>query len=108
NTDLVLPAIGEEWGFVGVCSIFLLFCFLIARALRAALQAGTHYGFFLGLGLTCLIAYEMMLISSGVLGALPLSGVVSPFLSSGNTAMLANFGIFALLASISADARKEG
>jgi hypothetical protein len=42
----------------------------------------------------------MLLISAGVLGALPLSGVVSPFLSSGNTAMVANFLIFALLASI--------
>jgi cell division protein FtsI/penicillin-binding protein 2 len=55
------------------------------------------------LGLASLIAFEMLLISSGVLGALPLSGVVSPFLSSGNTAMVANFLIFALLLSISAD-----
>ncbi len=108
NTDLVLPAIGEEWGFLGVCAVFLLFAFLIARALRAALRAATHFGLFLGLGLACLIAYEMLLISSGVLGALPLSGVVSPFLSSGNTAMFANFAIFALLASISADAREDG
>jgi cell division protein FtsI/penicillin-binding protein 2/cell division protein FtsW (lipid II flippase) len=108
NTDLVLPAIGEEWGFLGVCSVFLLFAFLVTRALRAAIHASTHFGFFLGLGLACLIAYEMMLISSGVLGALPLSGVVSPFLSSGNTAMLANFAVFALLASISADPREEG
>jgi cell division protein FtsI/penicillin-binding protein 2/cell division protein FtsW (lipid II flippase) len=108
NTDLVLPAIGEEWGFIGVASVFLLFAFLISRALRAAVRAATHFGFFLGLGLACLIAYEMMLISSGVLGALPLSGVVSPFLSSGNTAMLANFLIFALLASISADEREKG
>ncbi len=108
NTDLVLPAIGEEWGFVGVASVFLLFGFLISRALRAAVRAATHFGFFLALGLACLIAFEMMLISSGVLGVLPLSGVVSPFLSSGNTAMLANFLIFALLASISADEREEG
>jgi cell division protein FtsI/penicillin-binding protein 2/cell division protein FtsW (lipid II flippase) len=104
NTDLVLPAIGEEWGFTGVAAIGLLFGFLVWRSLRAAKRAGTHFGFFLGLGLASLIAFEMLLISSGVLGALPLSGVVSPFLSSGNTAMVANFLIFALLLSISADA----
>jgi cell division protein FtsI/penicillin-binding protein 2 len=103
NTDLVLPAIGEEWGFAGVSAVCLLFVFLIARAFRAAARASTQFGFFLALGLGCLIAYEMLLISSGVLGALPLSGVVSPFLSSGNTAMLANFLVFALLAAISAD-----
>ena len=104
NTDLVLPAIGEEWGFVGVAAVGLLFGFLVWRSLRAGMRAQTHFGFFLGLGLASLIAFEMLLISAGVLGALPLSGVVSPFLSSGNTAMVANFVIFALLLSISADA----
>jgi len=104
NTDLVLPAIGEEWGFTGVAAIGLLFGFLVWRSLRAASRSATHFGFFLGLGLASLIAFEMLLISSGVLGALPLSGVVSPFLSSGNTAMIANFLIFSLLLSISADA----
>jgi cell division protein FtsI/penicillin-binding protein 2/cell division protein FtsW (lipid II flippase) len=102
STDLVLPAIGEEWGFAGVVSVFLLFGFLIYRAFRIALRALSDYAFFLALGLASLLAYEMLLISSGVLGALPLSGVVSPFLSSGNTAMLANFLIFALLLAISA------
>src|SRR5450755_3894619 len=43
----------------------------------------------------------MLLISGGVLGAIPLSGVVSPFLSSGNTAMLANFLIFGVILAIS-------
>ena len=108
NTDLVLPAIGEEWGFVGVASVCLLFGFLVARSLRAALRSATHFGKFLALGLACLVAFEMLLISSGVLGVLPLSGVVSPFLSSGNTAMLANFLIFGLILSISAgDADKQ-
>jgi len=102
STDLVLPAIGEEWGFVGVASVFLLFGFLIYRAFRIALRAVSDYAFFLALGLASLLAFEMLLISSGVLGVLPLSGVVSPFLSSGNTAMLANFLIFALLLAISA------
>src|SRR3974377_727069 len=104
NTDLILPAVGEEWGFAGVAAVFVLFAFLITRALDTARHAATHYGYFLALGLASLIAFEMLLISSGVLGVLPLSGVVSPFLSSGNTAMLANFLVFALLASISADA----
>ncbi|HTX33578.1 MAG TPA: FtsW/RodA/SpoVE family cell cycle protein [Bryobacteraceae bacterium] len=107
NTDLVLPAIGEEWGFLGVIAVCLLIGFLVGRSLRVALRSATHFGKFLGIGLACLIAFEMLLISSGVLGVLPLSGVVSPFLSSGNTAMLANFLIFALILSISAGEREE-
>jgi cell division protein FtsW (lipid II flippase)/cell division protein FtsI/penicillin-binding protein 2 len=101
NTDLVLPAIGEEWGFCGVAAVFLLLAFLVHRSIRIGLRAPTEYGLFLALGLGSLIAFEMLLISAGVLGAIPLSGVVSPFLSSGNTAMLANFLIVGILLAIS-------
>jgi cell division protein FtsW (lipid II flippase) len=101
HTDLVLPSIGEEWGVPGVITVGLLFALLVHRAFRIALRAPDDYGVFLGVGLGTLIALEMLLISGGALGAIPLSGVVSPFLSSGNTAMLANFFIFAVLLGIS-------
>ncbi len=101
HTDLVLPAIGEEWGFAGVAAIGLLFGFLVRRSFRIARGAASEYAMFLVLGMASLFALEMLLISGGVLGAIPLSGVVSPFLSSGNTAMLANFFLFAIILSIS-------
>jgi cell division protein FtsI/penicillin-binding protein 2/cell division protein FtsW (lipid II flippase) len=105
HTDLVLPAVGEEWGFVGVATVLLLLGFLVWRGMRIGLQALNEYGMFLALGLSSLIAFEMLLISGGVLGAIPLSGVVSPFLSFGNTAMLANFLIFGILIAISSQGR---
>jgi cell division protein FtsI/penicillin-binding protein 2/cell division protein FtsW (lipid II flippase) len=105
HTDLVLPAVGEEWGFSGVATVLLLLGFLVWRGMRIGLQALNDYGLFLAVGLSALIAFEMLLISGGVLGAIPLSGVVSPFLSFGNTAMLANFLIFGILISISNQAR---
>ena len=105
HTDLVLPAIGEEWGFCGVAAVLLLLGFLVWHGMRIGLRAPNEYGMFLALGLSVLIAFEMLLISGGVLGAIPLSGVVSPFLSYGNTAMLANFLIFGILAAISNHAR---
>jgi cell division protein FtsW (lipid II flippase)/cell division protein FtsI/penicillin-binding protein 2 len=101
HTDLVLPAIGEEWGFIGVVTIAVLFAFLVYRTFRIALRAPNEYAMFLCLGLGTLVALEMLLISGGVLGAIPLSGVVSPFLSAGNTAMLSNFLIFALILGVS-------
>lgn len=106
HTDLVLPSIAEEWGLPGVLSITLLFALLVHRAFRIALRAPDEYAMFLAAGLGTLVALEMLLISGGALGAIPLSGVVSPFLSSGNTAMLANFLIFAILLGISNQAAR--
>jgi cell division protein FtsI/penicillin-binding protein 2/cell division protein FtsW (lipid II flippase) len=108
HTDLVLPSIAEEWGYCGVLAIALLFGVLIARGFRIALRAPDEYGLFLSAGLSILVALEMLLISGGALGAIPLSGVVSPFLSSGNTAMLANFAIMAVLLSVSNQSAKAG
>jgi cell division protein FtsW (lipid II flippase)/cell division protein FtsI/penicillin-binding protein 2 len=108
HTDLILAALGEEWGFVGVAAVFALYGLLIWRALRAALRAPTDYLFFLAAGLAAATALQLLLIAGGSLGVVPLSGVVTPFLSYGRTAMLANFVVIGMLAAISHRGRKEG
>jgi len=102
HTDMVLSAVGEELGFVGLLAVAGLYALLIQRGLRAARRAASAYGFFLALGLTLLLALETALIGGGFLGLLPLSGVASPFLSFGRSAMLANFLVAGVLAGISA------
>ena len=67
-----------------------------------ALRARTDYEFFLGAGLVAATALQILLIAGGALGVVPLSGVVTPFLSYGRSAMLANFVVIAILLSISA------
>ena len=39
HTDLILSALGEEWGFLGVAAVFALYALLVYRALRIALRA---------------------------------------------------------------------
>jgi cell division protein FtsW (lipid II flippase) len=101
HTDLVLSAIGEEWGFCGVLAVFALYGFLLYRSLRIALRAAGDYEFFLATGLAAGLGLQVLLIAGGALGVLPLSGVVTPLLSYGRTAMLANFLVFAMLLSVS-------
>ena len=54
--------------------------------MRIALRARTDYEFFLAAGLAAATALQILLIAGGALGVLPLSGVVTPFLSYGRTA----------------------
>jgi cell division protein FtsI/penicillin-binding protein 2/cell division protein FtsW (lipid II flippase) len=103
HTDLVLSALGEETGFLGVAVVFLVYCFLIWRSLRIALRARTDYEFFLAAGLTATTALQVLLIAGGSLGIFPLSGVVTPFLSYGRTALVANFAVFGILLAIRTD-----
>jgi cell division protein FtsW (lipid II flippase) len=107
HTDLILSALGEEWGFLGVAAIFALYALIVYRSIRVALRARTDYEFFLAAGLASATAVQTLLIAGGALGVLPLTGVVTPFLSYGRTAMLANFLLIAILLSISSRAAGE-
>ena len=79
HTDLILATLGEEWGFAGLFCVLALYAGLVWFGIRTALRARSDYSFFLALGLTLAFALQIALIGGGVLGLIPLSGVVVPF-----------------------------
>ena len=105
HTDLVLAAIGEELGLVGLLVVALAFSLIALRGFQIARRASSDYRFFLALAMTLALAIPVLVMASGVLGLLPLTGVVTPFLSYGGSAMAANFVALGLLVSIGNDRR---
>jgi cell division protein FtsW (lipid II flippase) len=105
DTDLVLAAIAEELGMLGILAVAALFIALVWRATSTALRASSDYEFFLAVILALFFAVPVVLMGAGVLGVLPLTGVVTPFLSFGGSAMVANFAAVGLLAAIRSDTR---
>jgi cell division protein FtsI/penicillin-binding protein 2 len=57
--------------------------------------------------LTLFLIVPVLLMASGILGITPLTGVVTPFLSYGGSAMLANFAALGILASLRGTAHSE-
>src|SRR5664279_16242 len=108
HTDLILSVLGEQWGWAGIAAVFALYAFLVYRSFRIALRARSDYEFFLAAGIGAATALQILLISGGSLGVLPLSGVVTPFLSYGRTAMLANFAMFGILMSVGTSISAKG
>ena len=97
HTDLVLVAVGEEIGWIGLVGVFALAGLVVWRAMRIALRASGDYAMFLSLGVAVSLGLQLLLIAGGLLGLMPLTGVVTPFLSYGRSAMLANFAALGLL-----------
>ena len=91
QTDLILSVIGEELGLAGVMAIAAIYALLIWRILRIAARAPGDYTAFLALGCALSLAVPALIIVGGELGALPLSGVATPFLTFGKSSMIANF-----------------
>ena len=105
HTDLVMAALGEELGYIGFATVAVLFAILVWRLLRIAVRAPGDYTAFLTIGLTLALAVQGLVIVAGMLGLLPLAGVVTPFLSYGRSAMLSNFAALGVCAAI---ARRRG
>lgn len=107
HTDLILAAAGEELGMLGVLFALLLYATLVWRGLSIARRASSDYGFFLAVAATLLIGVPVVLMTAGVLGLVPLTGVVTPFLSYGGSAMVANFACLGLLAALRSDLQER-
>jgi cell division protein FtsW (lipid II flippase) len=104
HTDFVLAAIGEELGFIGIVTVVCLYAMLSWRCLRVAGRAPGDYTAFLATGLALALLIQAVVISAGVLGLFPLSGVVTPFLSYGRSSMVANFLAVGVILSIASRA----
>ena len=88
HTDMILPAIGEEFGWVGITCIFILFLIYLHRSVIIGRQTGTPFLFYLCAGIGIGTFVQFLLIAGGSTGALPLSGVALPFTSYGGTSLL--------------------
>ena len=102
-TDLILASLGEEFGLAGLLAVAVTCAAMVVRAMSIARRASTDYGFFLATLLALCFAVPVLLMAAGTLGVVPLTGVVTPFLSYGGSAMLANFAALGLLAAIRSD-----
>jgi cell division protein FtsW len=101
HTDGIFAIAGEELGFIGAVVLLSLFAVLVFRGLRTAVKAPDDFGYLLAVGITCWIAYQTLINIGGITRTLPLTGIPLPFLSYGNSALIATLAAVGVLLSIS-------
>ena len=101
HTDMILPSMGEEFGLMGILSVFVLFIIYLHRAIVIGRQTGTPFLFYLCAGIGVSTFIQFLLIAGGSIGALPLSGVSLPFMSYGGSSLIMNMVAAGFLLSAS-------
>ena len=101
HNDYIFAIVCEELGFVGALGIIALFALLIIRGYWISLHAPDRFSTMLGVGLTSLLAVQVILNMAVVSNLLPSTGVALPFFSYGGTTLLMNLGEMGILLSIS-------
>jgi cell division protein FtsW len=100
HTDMITAVIGEELGLVGILGVVGLFSMFGYAGLQVAKKAKDNYGKLLVAGLTSLILIQATINLFAVMGLAPLTGVPLPFVSYGNSSLLATLFAVGLILNV--------
>ncbi len=101
HTDFVISVLAEEFGYIGVCVILILYLILIIRSLMIMQLAQNMFSRVLAGSITLSFTLYVLINMGMVAGILPVVGVPLPFISYGGTAtivLMIEFGILLAIA----------
>ncbi len=100
HTDMIAAVVGEELGLAGLSMLMALFGLFAYAGLRTAQRARDRYGKLLAAGLTSMVIVQAIVNLFAVLGLAPLTGVPLPFVSYGNSSLVAMLAATGLLMNV--------
>ena len=101
HTDFIITVLAEEFGFIGVCSVLLIYFTLIIRGLIIMYQSTNIFNRTLAGSITMSLMTYVFINMGMVSGILPVVGVPLPLISYGGTAsiiIMASIGILLAIA----------
>lgn len=88
QNDYIFSILAEEFGYIGVLAVLVLFLVFIWRGIKIAMNAPDTYGSLVAAGITSLIAVQSLFNVAVVTKSVPPTGVSLPFFSSGGTSLV--------------------
>lgn len=105
HTDFVLAVFSEEFGWIGVTLLMLVYAFVIGRSLWIAANARDTYGRLFGGAIAMTFFIYILVNSAMITGMMPVKGVPLPLISYGGTSAVSLLVAFGILLSINAHRR---
>lgn len=103
HNDYIFAVVCEELGFIGAMLVLALFALLIIRGYWLAMHARDRYSCLMGVGITTLIALQVILNVCVVTNLIPSTGISLPLFSYGGTALLIQMAEIGIILSLSRD-----
>lgn len=100
QTDFIFAAYAEEWGFVGVLILMLLYAIVLWRILATAMNGATNFEILYGVGITIMFVAHLLVHIGMNVGIMPVTGITIPFMSYGGSHLLVTFMALGILMSM--------
>lgn len=99
-TDFALASFAEEWGFIGVCAVVILFTLLLLTLLYIAMQDSDSFGSLLVIGVF-MVFFTQFVVNVGMnLGIMPVTGIPLPLFSYGGSSLLTSMILLGVAQSV--------
>jgi rod shape determining protein RodA len=105
ETDFIFAAFAEEWGFVGVVLLFILYTIVMWRILYNALHGSSNFELLYGVGLSIFFMSHFIVHVGMNIGLMPVTGLTIPFMSYGGSNLVTSFGALGILMSMRRNSR---
>ncbi len=99
--DSIFAVMSEELGFVFIVAFLALYTVFIFRGLKIADRAPDPFSRYLVVGIMVWIGVQAIVNIGGMVGLLPITGVVLPFVSYGGTALAVSLTAMGVVANVS-------
>ena len=87
QNDFIFSVLAEELGFIGCVFVIVLFAIFIWRGILIAMKAPDMFGSLVAIGITSLVAIQVIINIAVVTSSMPATGMPLPFFSYGGTAL---------------------
>ena len=101
QTDFIFAIISEEFGFLGIVIVSILFLTIIISSINIALKSKDLFSKYLVFGITFWISFQTILNLMVVVGLIPVTGVTLPFLSYGGSSLLILYTSIGIILNVS-------
>ena len=100
ETDFIFAAFAEEWGFIGVLILLLLFGVLIIRILANAMSGASNFEVLFSAGVAIYFITHIIINVGMNLKLLPVTGITLPFMSYGGSHLVTEYAALGIVVAM--------
>ncbi|HOW19481.1 MAG TPA: FtsW/RodA/SpoVE family cell cycle protein, partial [Phycisphaerae bacterium] len=100
HNDFIFAIIGHQFGLVGCILVLLCYAAIVVTGFDIATLTNDPFGKLLAVGITVLLATQVITNVAMTIGLGPITGLTLPFVSYGGSSMIASFVMVGLLINI--------
>ncbi|MGM0409612.1 MAG: rod shape-determining protein RodA [Bacillota bacterium] len=106
HTDFIFSVIGEEFGFIGVSTVLILYFLLFWNIIKVAINARDKFGQLTIIGILAMLFFHVIQNTGMTMGIMPITGIPLPFISYGGSAILNNMIAIGIIINVNVRKKK--